>query len=320
MSDKNLQSTIKEMEVKYDVQKKELEIVAQQAIIKQQRTRQFIYIGGLIAAGLMLTMLFLIVRQRSRRNRELAEINTIHDKFFTIISHDLKTPVVAQREALQLLDENVSRWDTVTLSNYCRHLLKSANGLADLLKNLLSWAQIQTGHDIYHPLPFNLISALQPDLDVIKSMAERKEIRFEAHLPPEAIITGDENMLLTVVRNLLANAVKFTAAGGKVVLEIEEIKEIKGIKGYADKGIKGGADKGIKQYIISVSDDGVGMTPEQIQNLFCIGSQQLCPGTIGEQGTGLGLIVCKEMIEKHGSKLHVESEEEKGSRFWFEIK
>jgi signal transduction histidine kinase len=133
---------------------------------------------------------------------------------------------------------------------------------------------------------------------IIKSMAERKDIDFEAHTPSSAVITGDENMLVTVVRNLLTNAVKFTGAGGKVSLQITECNS---------------------KYIVAVSDTGVGMSPEQLQNLFRIDRQHLRKGTAGEQSSGLGLIVCKEMLEKNGSRLNVESEEGKGSRFWFEI-
>ena len=158
---------------------------------------------------------------------------------------------------------------------------------------------------MYHPRPFDLVSTLKSDICTIKSMAEEKGVMLEVQMPASALITGDDNMLATVVRNLLVNAVKFTAAEGTVVFEIKD---------FGDKGIKGGSG-----YIVSVTDTGIGMTFEQIENLFSLNRQQSRPGTIGESGTGLGLIVCKEMIEKHGSKLIVESEEGKGSRFWFEV-
>ncbi|MCL2435325.1 MAG: ATP-binding protein [Lentimicrobiaceae bacterium] len=298
LSDKNLHNSLQEMEVKYDVQQKQFKIERQQTEIKQYRTQQFIFIGGISAAGLLLALLVVIVIMRSRRNRALAEMNAIKDKFFSIISHDLKNPALAQREALQLLSENAPQWDIHTISNYHRQLLKSANGLVDLLSNLLNWAQIQTGRENYHPLSFNLVTALQPDLEVVKNLATRKEITFEALMPQTLIITGDENMLLTVVRNLLTNAVKFTMAGGNVLLNINQCSD---------------------KYIISVTDTGIGMLPEQIQNLFRIDRQWSSSGTAGEHGTGLGLVVCKEMIEKHGSKLYIESEVGKGSRFWFEL-
>jgi len=319
ISDENMHNALQEMEVKYDVQQKELELIRKQAEIDRQTAFRNLSFMGLAIALLIVGLMVYIVLQRNRRNRELAEMNSIKDKFFSIISHDLKNPAVAQRDALQLLTEHADKWDPNRLSVYYQQLLKSASGLVDLLQNLLNWAQIQTGKENYRPFLFDLVLTLKPDLELIENIAERKAITLETHLPPTAIITGDENMLPTVVRNLLSNAVKFTATGGRVVLEIKEIKgyadkEIKEIKGYADKEIKG-----IKEYIVSVSDDGVGMTPEQIDNLFRIDRQQSHLGTAGEKGTGLGLIVCKEMIEKHGSTLHVESEIGKGSKFWFEI-
>ena len=305
ISDKNLHNSLQEMEVKYSVQEKELEITRKQAEIDRQKTRQLIYIGIIISAALLLALLAYAVMLRTRRNRVLAEMNAIKDKFFSIISHDLKNPAIAQRDSLQLLAENADRLDAGTVTAYYRQLLKSANGLVDLLKNLLNWAQIQTGRNVYRPFPFDLVSALQSDIEMAKSMAARKDVVFEATTPPAAIINADENMIVTVVRNLLANAVKFTAKGGQVTLDISPA----------------GRDAMhcvSTTYIVSVTDTGAGMTPDQIQNLFRIDRQQSREGTAGEKGTGLGLIVCKEFIEKHGSTLHVASEAGKGSRFWFE--
>jgi len=297
--DEESQEQINDFQVKYETAEKELEIERQKAKIKQQRTRLLIYIGVLIASGLLLTMLVFVIVIRNRRNRELTEMNAIKDKFFSIISHDLKNPAIAQRDALQLLADYADKWETDTLTDYYNKLLASANGLVDLLKNLLNWAAIQTGREIYRAESFNLVAALQSDINLIKSMAERKNINFETLLPPTAVITADENMLTTVIRNLLANAVKFTAEGGTISLHIEENKE---------------------KYNISITDNGIGMNQEQIQNLYRIDRAHSRKGTANERGTGLGLIVCKEMLEKHGSNLHIDSTEGKGSRFWFEMR
>jgi len=254
-------------------------------------------IGGLFIAGLLLIVLIYIVTLRTRRNREFAEMNTIKDKFFSIISHDLKNPAIAQRDALQLLFDNSDKWDADSISKFYHKLLKSANTQVDLLYTLLGWAQLQTGRMSFNPIPFDLVSALQSDIGIIKNMAERKGILFEALLPQSAVVTGDCNMIVTVVRNLLTNAIKFTAEGGKVTLGINEDNSGK--------------------YTVSVSDTGTGMTPEQIQNLFRLDCQQSREGKAGEHGTGLGLIVCKELLQKHGSQLHIESEVGQGSRFRF---
>ena len=315
-SDDKLHRSLQEMSVKYETAKKELEIERQQAEINQHKTRLFIVMGGLFAAGILVVLLIYNVALRNRRNRELLDMNAIKDKFFSIISHDLKNHAVTQRDALQLLADNAAQWDTDRLSNYHRKLLKSANGLVDLIKNLLNWSQIQTGRKTFHPQPVNLVNALQSDIDVITNMAMHKNITFETLTLKTAIVTGDEHMLSTVVRNLLANAVKFTAKGGTVTLDISLGGDAHGKD--AARGRDGA--RPVSTYVISVSDTGTGMSGEQINSLFRLNQQQSRRGTAGEQGSGLGLIVCKELLEKHGSTLHVESEEGKGSRFWFELR
>jgi signal transduction histidine kinase len=159
-------------------------------------------------------------------------------------------------------------------------------------------------------------------------MAESKKITLIDQIPSHAPVTGDINMLVTVLRNLLTNAVKFTPVGGEITLEIGRKGE--GAKARKHEGAKGRRHESMKAeenftllrsyaLTVSVSDTGIGMTPEETANLFRIDSMPSRRGTIGEQGTGLGLIVCKELLKKHGSTLNVESEEGKGSRFWFEI-
>jgi signal transduction histidine kinase len=287
------------MNVKYETAQKELVIEHQQTEMKQQRTRTLMFAGGFIAVGLLSILLVFLVVLRNKRNTELAETNVTKDKFFSIISQDLKNPAVSQRDALQILFENFGKWDEDTLNNYIQELVKSANGQVDLIYTLLNWAHIQTGRMTYQPSLFDLSTIIQSGVGLIKDMANNKGVIMNVQIPDAAVITADKNMLNTVFRNLLTNAVKFTATGGTVTLNINE-----------NKG----------KYTVSVSDTGVGMTPEQVNNLCRIEIKQSRPGTAGEQGTGLGRIVCKDMLEKHGSKLQVESEEGKGSRFWFEVK
>ena len=299
ISDTNLHNSLQEMEVKYNVQKIELENTRQRAEIERHR---IIRNMGLAVFLLIVGFLTIIVILHKKRNRALVETNTMKDKFFSIISHDLKNPAFAQRDGLKALMDYANKTekiDTNLLSNSLSRLHHTATGMVELLKNLLNWAQLQTGRDIYKPAPFNLVSKIQPDMGVIRNMAERKNITFDAQIPQKAIITADENMLTAIVRNLLSNAVKFTKEGGKVSLEITE---------------RGG------KTVVTVSDTGIGMTAEQKQNLFRIDRQQSTQDTTGEQGTGLGLIVCREFLEQHGTTLNVESEKGKGSRFWFEVK
>jgi len=307
MSDENLYSALQEMEVKYDVQQKELEIANQKVEIEQHKTRQFIFTGILIATGLLLAMLAYIVVQRTRRNRLLAETNAVKDKFFNIISHDLKNPAVAQRDTLRALVKNEQLWSADELTKYHKELLKSSEGGVELIFDLLSWSQLQTGR-MTCVLKTFAFAELLPTLSLIRSAAENKNITFNVEIPQNECITCDAKIITTVIRNLLTNAVKFTASGGTVKLEIA--------RGSTDAACHVSTGTG---YIISITDTGIGISEKQLRNLFRLDSAHSQRGTAGEQGSGLGLIVCKELIEKHGSKLHIESEEGKGSRFWFEV-
>jgi signal transduction histidine kinase len=289
----------KEMEAKYETEKKEHEIDRQQNIITQQNTQRNVLISGVAVSIVFLVLLWYMLRLRIKRNRILAETNATKDQFFSIISHDLKNPTVALRDNLKLLVHNVRLWDVDTLTEHGNELLKSAEGQVELLNSLLNWARLQTGRMTYTPEKFNL-SAMLPDIFLIRKMAETKGLTFSATIPDDTLVVGDFNMLSTVVRNLLTNAVKFTASGDTVNLSVEPTTA--------------------GNYVVAVSDTGTGMSEEQVRNLFNLDKLQYRHGTANEEGTGLGLIVCRELLEKHGSTLHVESEEGKGSKFWFELK
>ena len=298
-----------EFEVRYDVQQKELEIVQQRAEIERQMIFRNVSIAGLAGAFLVIGLLVAVVRFRNKRNNALternnalAEMNATKDKFFSIISHDLKNPAVAQRDAMLMLLNNSRDWDFERLSRYYRSILQSANDLIELLYTLLGWAQVQSGRIEYNPVYFDLVNFLKSEVGVVKNIADNKGVELELEMPAVVEITGDCNMLGTVLRNLMTNAVKFTESGGRVALEVSDNKDFKGGK-----------------VTVSVSDTGVGMSKEQVDNLYRLDKSASRSGTDGEQGNGLGLIVCRELLEKHGSGLNVESVEGRGSRFWFEL-
>jgi len=308
-----------EMQAKYDTEKKNLEIAQQKQIIKNQNLQRGLLAGGVGVSIVILALLWYLLRLRNRRNRALterndvlAEMNATKDKFFSIISHDLKNPAIAQRDALQLLIKNTGLWDVSTLAKYYEGLLETAEGQVELVYNLLNWAQIQTGRMTFAPATFNLYSRLRSDISIIRKMAENKGITFIADIPEDVNVVGDSNMLAIVIRNLLTNAVKFTPKGGTITLKATPNPSEGGEFSLPFGEGRGGA-------CISVSDTGVGMSEEQIRNLFQLDSRNSRRGTADEQGSGLGLIVCKELLEKHGSEFHIESTEGKGSRFEFTI-
>ena len=291
------------MEAKYETEKKEREIERQQSVIARQNMHRWLLAGGIAFSAVFLALLLYTLRLRNRSNRALSDMNATKDKFFSIISHDLRNPAEAQRKAIRTLVDNAQRWDAGTLAGYYNDLLKSADDEVELIYNLLGWAKVQTGRLTCTPETLLLTDVL-PKISLIRKMAGDKDVNLHIQHPANALITCDSNIISTVIRNLLTNAVKFTPAGGDVMLDIS---------------LKAGETGEAGKYVISVSDTGTGMTTGQIASLFRLDSTHSRPGTAGETGSGLGLIVCRDLLEKHGITLHVESEAGKGSRFWFEV-
>jgi len=190
------------------VQQKELEIERQQLTISRQNMHRRLLAAGVAVCVVILVLLWYMLRLRIRRNQALSErnsaladMNLTKDKFFTIISHDLKNPAEAQRDAIQQLVKNAHNWDKDTIAEYHDELLKSANGQVELLYNLLGWAKIQTGRMTCRLETF-LFSTIIADLTLIFKMAENKGVTLTTAIPCDALVTGDSNMLSAVIRNL----------------------------------------------------------------------------------------------------------------------
>lgn len=229
---------------------------------------------------------------------ELTQLNSTKDKFFSIIAHDLKNPFITILGFSDLL-----RTDYTDLSDeerlfYIEEMKKSAEISHNLLQNLLQWSRSQTGHIEFSPQKLNLYNIVQNNTDLLKASAERKQIFISHNIPEGISVTADEDMLNTIIRNLLTNALKFTDKDGKV--EITAIKQ----NGFIE---------------IIVSDTGVGMSNSVKENLFKLDATHSSFGTDNEAGTGLGLILCKEFVEKNGGTIKVESEFGKGSSFTFTL-
>ena len=324
------QSKLAFMAVKYETARKDFEIEQQQNVIARQNMQRWLFIAGIAVCLAFLALLWYMLRLRNHRNtalternaaldernNALSEMNSAKDKFFNIISHDLKNPAVALLDSLKLLVENGRAWDADTLTKYYAELLHSAEGHVELIYGLLDWTRVQTGRMTYTPEPFFLAARLRFNVSQVRDIATKKGVTLINTIPDDAFVEADANILTTVVRNLLTNAVKFTPAGGAVTLSAVAVDCRDGACPVSTGEQPADA---ANKYIISISDTGIGMTPEQISNLFCLDSAQSRSGTAGEQGTGLGLIVCRDLLEKHGSTLHVESAEGTGSTFSFEI-
>jgi signal transduction histidine kinase len=263
----------------------------------------------IVSTGILLITTIVLSRFRRLKNQkvlleksvvkktaELNELNASKDKFFSIIAHDLKNPFNTIIGFSDILLEEISSGDLIKGNESARMIHSSAIQTFRLLENLLEWANSQTGKISYKPSPVNLNELLNEDFITLNDMAIRKNIELKRFIPDNLVIMADRNMIKTVLRNLISNAIKFTPKKGKV--EVNALTN--------DKYVE-----------IAVSDNGIGMTKEIMAKLFRIDANLSTQGTENERGTGLGLILCKEFVEKNGGKIWVESESGKGSTFKF---
>jgi len=231
---------------------------------------------------------------------QLQKLNATKDKFFSIIAHDLKSPFSSILGFSEILKDEVEQIDTKTIKRYASLINSSAQNSYALLENLLEWARMQQGQIQFEPENLALNDAVIAEIQNLQYSADLKKIKLTNNTPENLTIKADYNMLLTILRNLISNAIKFTPEGGQVKVEAKIEGEVKGEK---------------SQVVISVSDTGIGMTKETIENLFKIESSISTRGTNNERGTGIGLLLCKDFIEKHKGNIAVKSMPGKGSTF-----
>lgn len=228
----------------------------------------------------------------------LEELNKTKDKFFSIISHDLKNPLSAMMGFAELLDNSFDKFPEEKKRKFISIISSSSKSLYALLENLLHWARSQSGTMLFRPARIKINGLISENIITLKHNAKKKLIDLVFEETAEFYATVDENMLSTVIRNIASNAIKFTPKGGMVTFSLKQIAESIQIK---------------------VEDTGVGMTPEQQEKLFVIEKSKSTTGTDSETGTGLGLILCKEFIDKHNGKIWAETKQGKGSSFYIEL-
>ena len=228
----------------------------------------------------------------------LRELNATKDKFFNIVAHDLKNPFTSLLGSTELLFDNIQHMDNEQIKKLAQILNDSAKGGYAILQNLLDWSRSQTGLLKFTPQRVNMKNLIDENILNMHLFAANKEINLNTDIDKDLFILADKNMMNTIVRNLLNNAVKFTHRGGKVDIKV----------------FRNG-----NEVTVSVKDNGVGISARNINKLFRIDTKYQVPGTDKEQGTGLGLKICKEFIEKHNGKIWVKSSLNKGSEFIFTI-
>ena len=233
------------------------------------------------------------------KNVELQKINAEKDKFFSIIAHDLRSPFNGFLGLTEIMAEGLPRMTLEEIQSIAIAMRNSASNLFRLLGNLLEWSRMQRGLTVFEPVSFLLMQKVSESTALAVGEADKKEIAIRFDLPEDLQIFADLEMFSAIMRNLMTNAVKFTPRGGNI--------------NVAAKTIPGNMVE------VSISDTGIGMCRNMIDNLFHLDINTNRKGTEGEASTGLGLIICKDFIEKNGGELWVESEEGKGSTFRFSL-
>jgi PAS domain S-box-containing protein len=229
---------------------------------------------------------------------KLSQLNADKDKIFSIIAHDLRSPFNGFLGFTQLMVEELDSMSTTEIKKVSALMNKSATELYNLLENLLNWTRMKQGLISFKPQKVVLSGAFQDTVEILRPNAEAKNISINYSETDKTIVLADTDMLKTVLRNLVSNAIKFTNIGGVITINSEQTPS---------------------DVIISVSDNGIGIESDNIAKLFDIGQVHTTTGTADEKGTGLGLLLCKDFVEKHGGKIWVESEVGIGSRFKFTL-
>ncbi|MGZ2368597.1 sensor histidine kinase [Ancylomarina sp. YFZ004] len=238
--------------------------------------------------------------QNNLKNREklLKESNASKNKLFSIIGHDLRGPVGSLKQLTKMMLTDCDLNDTRVITEMLKALQKSANSTYDLLENLLAWANSQRNEVLFFPTNVNLYKIIEACILLASDLAQKKDITIHNQTSPSQIIYADRNMLMTILRNLLTNAIKFSHSKTNIYLSVID----------TELGVE-----------VSVKDEGVGINSENLVRLFKPTEFLTTFGTLGERGTGLGLLLCKEFVEKHGSEIRVKSDIGKGSVFSFFI-
>jgi signal transduction histidine kinase len=220
------------------------------------------------------------------KNEQLSELDAMKDKFFSIISYNLRSPFLNLLGLTEFIIKNIEYCSQGEIKEVTEKLRKSIENLYELLKNLLTWSTIQRGSIAHHPKQTHVQEIVARNITLLRPDAEQKLILLRNLITEKTTVYADADMLHTILRNLILNALKFTQNRGKV--EISATEE--------------------KRFVeIAVADTGIGIPEEDLPNLFRIDTRYQKKGTAGEEGTGLGLILCKELVEKNGGKIWIES-------------
>jgi len=233
-----------------------------------------------------------------QRTSKLIEIVSTNGKFLSIIAHDLRSPFSSIIGILELLKLSLKEFNKDEIAEYVDIVYNSANNTLILLDNLLVWAVSQNKEKNFKPVKINLYDLLREEIESLKTLASQKQITLKHLINPDLNVAADLQMVKTILRNLISNAIKFTNINGEIIVNATELK----------------------QFVeVEVKDNGIGISAENQKKLFQIDTFHSTPGTHDEKGTGLGLLLCKEFVELHGGNILIDSEAGKGSIFSFTL-
>jgi len=240
-----------------------------------------------------------------KSEQELKHLNAQKDRFFSIIAHDLRGPLGTFMQLTEFMKENYTTLDDADFENYFKHLYTSAASTFKLLENLLEWARSQLEAIVLKPEIINLKQFSNETISILTSSAQAKKIDIFNQIPPNIEVFADRNTIATVFRNLLNNAIKFTKSEGKINLMAKKCKKEK--------------KNGHSFIEIIIKDSGIGIEKENMSKLFQIEESYTTNGTNNEKGTGLGLILCKELVNKNGGNIWANSTPNVGSTFYLSL-
>lgn len=291
-----------ELKTKREFELKDKKIEIQNLKIKSESRKIYLLISIIITILILFSVfLWLYLSKRSRnkllleKNMEISNINKQKDRFFSIIAHDLRGPFVGFLGLTELLASEIDTMDKEEIQFMAVNLKSSAQNLQNLLENLLEWSSMEQGLIPFTPIKNNLHQITEECISILQATAAKKEIQIQNKLTDDTTVFADNYMLHAIIRNILSNAVKFTPKGG--VISIQSIKDP-------------------KNTLFSITDSGIGMDAKMIENIFKLDVKTNRKGTENEASSGLGLILCKEFVEKHRGKIWVESDKNKGTTFY----
>ncbi len=315
-----------EMQVRFETAQKEKEIEIlkkndeiKNLTIQRQRNFQMFWIALLVLLIATVGAIYYNLLSKKRTNallfdknkeleqanekllkseNDLKELNTTKDRFFSIIAHDLKNPFNALLGFSELLKLNIDNYTKEETKKQVEIIHESSQSLFKLLDNLLNWSRTQIGSIVYKPDLFPLHPLVTQEVELLEAAAERKNIKIVVRIGSHIMVFADNNIISIVIRNLINNAIKFSNPGGRILVNADE----------KDNMVE-----------VAISDSGIGMEQNELNKLFRLDESFTSRGTADEEGTGLGLLLCKEFVEKNRGHIRATSEKGKGSTFFFTL-